>query len=57
MYPLFPVNLFRLISTEPRQKTLDLETACQMLELVLGSRPHVTTFLQFLQVFTQVART
>lgn len=37
-------------STEPRQKTLDLETACQMLDLVLGSRPHVGSFLQFLQV-------
>ncbi len=35
---------------EPRQKTLDLESACQMLELVLGPRAHVPSFLQFLQV-------
>jgi DCN1-like protein 4/5 len=40
---------FKYCLTEPRQKTLDLETACQMLDLVLGSRPHVGSFLQFLQ--------
>lgn len=44
---------FKYCLTEPRQKTLDLETACQMLELVLGSRPHVNTFLQFLQEQTE----
>ncbi|XP_024365474.1 uncharacterized protein [Physcomitrium patens] len=40
---------FKYCLTEPRQKTLDLETACQMLSLVLGSRPHVASFLRFLQ--------
>ncbi|XP_024381583.1 uncharacterized protein [Physcomitrium patens] len=40
---------FKYCLTEPRQKTLDLETACQMLDLVLGSRPHVGSFLHFLQ--------
>lgn len=39
-----------LFLLEPRQKTLDLETACQMLELVLGPRPHVLSFLKFLEV-------
>lgn len=47
-----PRNLSYIwLSTEPRQKTLDLASACQMLELVLGPRPHVMSFLQFLQVF------
>jgi len=40
---------FQYCLTEPRQKTLDLETACQMLELVLGPRPHVLSFLKFLE--------
>ncbi|KAL2642127.1 hypothetical protein R1flu_009714 [Riccia fluitans] len=44
---------FQYCLTEPRQKTLDLETACQMLELVLGPRPHLTNFIQFLQEQTE----
>lgn len=44
---------FQYCLTEPRQKTLDLETACQMLELVLGSQPHVLSFIQFLQEQTE----
>ncbi|KAG6551944.1 hypothetical protein Mapa_006561 [Marchantia paleacea] len=44
---------FQYCLTEPRQKTLDLETACQMLELVLGPRPHLSNFVQFLQEQTE----
>jgi len=40
---------FQYCLTEPRQKTLDLETSCQMLELVLGQRPLVLSFIQFLE--------
>eukprot|EP00250_Pteridium_aquilinum_P021633 c25183_g3_i1 orf=191-832(+) len=40
---------FQYCLTEPRQKTLDVETACQMLELVLGKQPNVSSFIQFLQ--------
>ena len=35
---------------EPRQKTLDIESACQMLELVLGDQPHASSFIRFLKV-------
>lgn len=41
-----PVCVF----AEPRQKTLDLETACQMLELLLSGRPHLSAFTRFLLV-------
>lgn len=44
---------FQYCLTEPRQKTLDLTTACQMLEVVLGSQPHVASFTQFLQEQTE----
>jgi DCN1-like protein 4/5 len=44
---------FQYCWTEPRQKTLDIETACQMLEIVLGNRPHVARFVQFLQEQTE----
>ncbi|KAH7285511.1 hypothetical protein KP509_33G031400 [Ceratopteris richardii] len=40
---------FQYCLTEPRQRTLDVETACQMLELVLGDQPHVSSFITFLQ--------
>lgn len=40
---------FQYCLTEPRQKTLDVETACQMLELVLGGQPHLSSFTKFLQ--------
>jgi DCN1-like protein 4/5 len=49
----FYVFAFQYCLTEPRQKTLDLESACQMLELVLGPRAHVPSFLQFLQEQTE----
>eukprot|EP00243_Klebsormidium_subtile_P010812 TRINITY_DN5900_c0_g1_i2.p1 TRINITY_DN5900_c0_g1~~TRINITY_DN5900_c0_g1_i2.p1 ORF type:complete len:235 (-),score=37.53 TRINITY_DN5900_c0_g1_i2:345-1049(-) len=34
---------------EPLQKTVDIETATVMLELVLGTHPHLPTFVHFLQ--------
>mmetsp|Transcript_40072 Transcript_40072/g.55682 ORF Transcript_40072/g.55682 Transcript_40072/m.55682 type:complete len:225 (-) Transcript_40072:10-684(-) len=40
---------FNFCCTEPRQKTLDLETASQMLGLVLASSPHTENFLLYLQ--------
>jgi DCN1-like protein 4/5 len=40
---------FGFCLTEPLQKTLDIETATVMLELVLGNHPHLPTFIQFLQ--------
>jgi hypothetical protein len=46
----FDITCLCFALTEPRQKTLDLETSCQMLELVLGQRPLVPSFIQFLEV-------
>eukprot|EP00243_Klebsormidium_subtile_P010811 TRINITY_DN5900_c0_g1_i1.p1 TRINITY_DN5900_c0_g1~~TRINITY_DN5900_c0_g1_i1.p1 ORF type:complete len:213 (-),score=33.78 TRINITY_DN5900_c0_g1_i1:345-983(-) len=40
---------FRFCLTEPLQKTVDIETATVMLELVLGTHPHLPTFVHFLQ--------
>ncbi|XP_024526287.1 DCN1-like protein 5 isoform X2 [Selaginella moellendorffii] len=40
---------FQYCLTEPRQKTLDLDSACQMLELILSGRPHLDSFTRFLQ--------
>lgn len=47
---VIPITSLWFALTEPRQKTLDLETSCQMLELVLGQRPLVLLFIQFLEV-------
>lgn len=47
---VIPLTSLCFALTEPRQKTLDLETSCQMLELVLGQRPLVLSFIQFLEV-------
>ncbi|CAM6098734.1 unnamed protein product [Calypogeia fissa] len=44
---------FQYCLTEARQKTLDLETSCQMLELVLAPRPHLALFVEFLQEQTE----
>eukprot|EP00249_Psilotum_nudum_P017696 c26446_g1_i2 orf=240-917(+) len=44
---------FQYCLTEPRQKTLDLETAAEMLRLVLGDRSHVVKFVQFLKEQTE----
>eukprot|EP00270_Netrium_digitus_P018296 TRINITY_DN6936_c0_g1_i1.p1 TRINITY_DN6936_c0_g1~~TRINITY_DN6936_c0_g1_i1.p1 ORF type:complete len:250 (+),score=53.42 TRINITY_DN6936_c0_g1_i1:182-931(+) len=44
---------FEYCLTEPRQKTLDLETGCTMLQLVAGDRPHAQNFLHFLQEQTE----
>lgn len=49
---VIPLTSLCFALTEPRQKTLDLETSCQMLELVLGQRPLVLSFIQFLEVLT-----
>ncbi|KAK3260097.1 hypothetical protein CYMTET_30931 [Cymbomonas tetramitiformis] len=40
---------FEFCCTEPRQKTLDLDTASQMLGLVMPNSPHTEPFLKFLQ--------
>eukprot|EP00897_Mesotaenium_endlicherianum_P009225 jgi/Mesen1/8330/ME000046S07719 len=44
---------FEYCLTEPRQKTLDLDTACTMLDLVMAGRPHHQTFIQFLMGQTE----
>jgi len=40
---------FTFCCTEPRQKTLDIETASQMLQIVMPNSPHLEPFLQFVQ--------
>ncbi|CAK9274636.1 unnamed protein product [Sphagnum jensenii] len=49
----FYLFAFQYCLTEPCRKTLDLESSCQMLELVLGPRARVPSFLQFLQEQTE----
>lgn len=44
---------FQYCLTEPRQKTLDVETASTMLSLVLQNRPHCRSFLSFLEEQTE----
>ena len=39
-----------LLSQEPRQKIIDVDTACQMLQIAMPeSEPHVQPFAEFLQ--------
>ncbi|KAK9829071.1 hypothetical protein WJX72_003754 [[Myrmecia] bisecta] len=40
---------FRFCLTEPRQKIIDIETAAQMLGLVMVDSPHAPDFIRFLQ--------
>eukprot|EP00898_Chlorokybus_atmophyticus_P001945 jgi/Chlat1/2751/Chrsp187S02930 len=47
-YQDFYTFAFQYCLTEPRQKTLDLDTASQMLSLVMKGRPHLEDFVQFL---------
>eukprot|EP00245_Coleochaete_scutata_P013975 TRINITY_DN5826_c0_g1_i1.p1 TRINITY_DN5826_c0_g1~~TRINITY_DN5826_c0_g1_i1.p1 ORF type:complete len:220 (+),score=58.85 TRINITY_DN5826_c0_g1_i1:167-826(+) len=40
---------FSYCLTEPRQKTLDIETASQMMEIVLENNQHLSSFIDFLK--------
>uniref|UniRef100_A0A7S0RJ02 Defective in cullin neddylation protein n=1 Tax=Pyramimonas obovata TaxID=1411642 RepID=A0A7S0RJ02_9CHLO len=44
---------FTFCCTEPRQKTLDVDTASQMLQIVMPNSPHLEPFLQFIQEQTE----
>ena len=52
----FYTYAFKFCLTEPLQKTLDIETAVAMLNLVLPGAPHTAAFVQFLQEQTEYKR-
>lgn len=47
---------FKFCCTEPRQKTLDIETTVQMLNLILEARPHIAGICEYLQEQTEYKR-
>lgn len=49
IYREFFKYAFEFCCTEPRQKTLDIDTASQMLSLIMPNSIHTEPFLQFLQ--------
>ncbi|KAG9144163.1 hypothetical protein Leryth_026069 [Lithospermum erythrorhizon] len=54
VFPDFYSYAFRYCLTEEKQKSIDIENACVLLDLVLGSqcRPQVDSFVQYLKVST-----
>ena len=52
----FHTYAFKFCLTEPLQKTLDLDTACAMLQLVLPGAPHTEKFCEFLKEQTEYKR-
>ncbi|KAJ0247959.1 Defective in cullin neddylation protein [Hirschfeldia incana] len=48
----FYASTFRYSLTEEEQKSIDIETACQLLDTVMGStfRPQVDSFIEYLKI-------
>lgn len=49
------IYAFRFNLTEPRHKTLDMETACQMLQVVIGENTHAQSLISFFRQQTEYA--
>jgi DCN1-like protein 4/5 len=49
----FYLFAFQFCLTEPRQKIIDLDTAIQMLEVVMPDEPHLEQFTEFLRHQTE----